>query len=218
MTAIFDHLTAIVVGVVLLGSLLVLQTRDRLGRVEATLADAARARSEAVLDVVARDTDNLLPRAQSDVFLGGPFRTRVVRTDSVTTEYTLATFVRDTPSGADAPAVVRYTLTATGTQATVAGRSVPLYRLLRQVDRGAGFDAGVPLGESVSDFSVAFGRAGGAVTTDGPPPEGVSSVHLRVAVAAPGADRLAPDQRSTRATLVARAEATVRPQNLGAVR
>ncbi|HEX8386118.1 MAG TPA: hypothetical protein VF576_08040, partial [Rubricoccaceae bacterium] len=213
-----DHLTAVVAGVVLLGALLVLQQRDRLARVEATLADAARARAENALDVVARDTDNLLPRAQSDVFLGGAYRTRVVGTADGTAEYTLATFVRDAPSGADAPAVVRYTLVPTGDTALVAGRAVPLHRLRRQTDRGAGFDAGLVVSESVADFSVAFGDAGGPLVTDGPPPPGTSHVRIRVAVAAGGAGHAAPDQRSTRATLLARAEATVRPQNLGPAR
>ena len=214
MAAIFDHLIAIVVGVVLIGSLLVLQQRDRLAAVEATLADGARTRAETVLDVVARDTDNLLPRAQAAVLVGGPFATRITRTDSLTTEFALATLVQAAPGAADVPAVVRYTLAATGDSATVDGRRVALYRLTRSVDGRPG----MPIGETLSDFGVAFGRAGRPLLLDGAPPDGVSHVRLRVAVAAVGTGRAAHDRRSTRATLVARAETTVRPQNLGAVR
>ena len=213
MPALYDHLIAVVAGVILLSSLLVLQTRDRLAAVEATLADRARARAEAVLDVVARDPDNLLPRAQSDVLLGGAFPTRLVRTDSVTTTYTLATLVRSAPDAAPVPAVVRYRLTAAGDTALVAGQRLALYRLTRQV----GTHAARPMGV-VSDIGVAFGAAAGPLVRDGAPPAGVSHVQIRVAVAGRGSGHAAADQRSTRATLVSRAEATVRPQNLGPAR
>lgn len=213
MPALYDHLVAVVAGVILLSSLLVLQTRDRLAAVEATLADGSRARAEAVLDVVARDTDNLLPRDQAAILLGGAYATRLARTDSVTTDYTLATLVRSAPGAAAVPAVVRYTLAATGDSATVAGRRLARYRLARQV---AGEPAR-PLGV-VTDFGVAFGAASGPLVRDGAPPAGVSHVQIRVAVAAQGAGFAAQDQRSTRATLVSRAETTVRPQNLGPAR
>ena len=218
MTVIFDHLTAVVAGVILLGSLFVIQQRDRLTRVEATLADATRVRTDAILDIVTRDTDNLLPAAQAAVLIGGAYPTRVVLTGAVTSEYTLATLVRDTPGGPAVPAVVRYESRATGDSAAVAGQRLALYRLVRRVDRGAGFDAGTPLGATVTDFRVAFGRATGGDVESGAAPVGVSHVRVQVALAAPGAGRVAHDQHSRRATLVARAETTVRPQNLGAVR
>ncbi len=213
MPALYDHLIAVVAGVILLASLLVLQTRDRLAAIEATLADTSRARAEAVLDVVARDTDNLLPRDQAAILIGGSYPTRLARTDSVTTEYTLATLVRSAPDAAPVPAVVRYRLTAAGDTATVAGQRLALYHLTRQV----GTDAARPMGV-VSDFGVAFGAAAGRLARDGAPPPGVSHVQIRVAVAGQGSGHAAADQRSTRATLVSRAEATVRPQNLGPVR
>ncbi len=214
MTVVFDHLIAVVAGVVLLASLFALQTRDRLARVEATLADAARVRADAVLDVVARDTDNLLPAAQAAVLVGGAYPTRVVLAGAVTAEYTLATLVRDTPGGPAIPAVVRYEASATGDSAAVAGQRLALYRLVRRVDRGAGFDAGMPMGSAVTGFRVAFGRAAGGDVESGPAPAGVSHVRLQVAMAAPGAGRVGPDVGSRRATLVARAEATVRPSAL----
>ena len=213
MPALYDHLIAVVAGVILLSSLLVLQTRDRLAAVEAVLADGSRARAEAVLDVVARDTDNLLPRAQADILIGGAYPTRLVRADSLTAVYTLATLVRSAPGAAAVPAVVRYTTTATGDSATVAGVRLARYRLERQV----GTDRPRPLGV-VTDFGVAFGAASGPLVRDGAPPTGVSHVQIRVAVAAQGSGRVAQDQASTRATLVSRAETTVRPQNLGPAR
>lgn len=217
MFAIFDHLTAIVAGVILLGALLVLQTRDSLAHAQGTLADTARGRAEAVLDVVARDADNLLPATQADIFIGSN-PTRLVQTDSLTTELTLATVVQDAPGGPDVPATVRYTLTATGDSVTVRGLAMPTFRLLRQIDRAddaSGFDAGLTLSESLADFSVAFGRPTGPDVTSGAAPAGVSSVRVRLAVAPHGDSRVLSDQRATRATLVARAETTVRPQSLG---
>ena len=218
MFAIFDHLTSIVAGIVLLGALLVLQTRDGLARAQATLADASQARSQTLLDVATRDADNLLPRAQWDALTGLPYPTRLVRTGASTTEATFATLVQDAPGGPSAPAAVRYTLAPTGASVTVDGHTVALHTLRRHVDRGSGFDAGLTLTTTAADFSVAFGRAAGADVRDGAVPDGVSSVTIALDVAPYASGHHARDQRETRRTLVSHAEATVRPQNLGPAR
>lgn len=227
MNVILDHLTAVIVGAILIGALLTLQLRDSTDAVEQTVNDAARKRLETVREIVSQDSDNMLTNAQTTSFLPGLSRTHLARVDSNTTVYELATIVRDAVGGADTPGYVRYELTATGDSARVNQTWIALHALRRKVDRGAGYDTGVVLSDRIAHFSVCFGTADtasgpgaagptAALQTVGTPSDNLSIIEIEIAIAAQETSgQRQSDQRDIRQTGLVRTGTTLRPQNLG---
>ena len=96
-----DHLTAIVVGAVLLLALFAIQHRTTTAAVEATLTQAARVHADAVLEVVADDLENLLTPAQA-ARAGVAYDIQLTTDGQRTTEARLTTNVRTDTTGAAA--------------------------------------------------------------------------------------------------------------------
>ncbi|MEM1115541.1 MAG: hypothetical protein AAF845_14165 [Bacteroidota bacterium] len=207
MTSHFDHLAALIVGAIILGTVAVLQQRDVSSTMETTMSHAARARAEVLLDVVSQDAENLLTTVQA-ADLGIPHAIQLESDGERTTGATLTSFVRTSPS-AYGPATVRYDLADTGRTVVVGQDTVSLFRVTRRV----GTEAPHVVGEEVVDLDLAFSSAGADVT-NGPPPADVTQVRVGVAVAAPAPRGRASDQRSTSETHLVRMGTTLRPINL----
>lgn len=213
MIAQLDHLTAVIVGGILLLALFAVQQRSATHAAEVTLTQAARVHADAVLEVVADDVENLLTPAQAIAALGRS-DLRLTAVDGRTLEAVLTTNVRTDTTGANGrspfqPATVTYTLTPTH-RTRLGADSVDVFRLDRTVALAAGMETAT-LGEVV-DFDVAFVGRGARVEAGTPDASAMTEAAISLAVAADVPPSRSHDQTSTREALV-HAAATVRPVN-----
>lgn len=212
MSSILDHITAAVAGTIVLLALMTLQTRDRVEAVEGTVADIARQQAASTADILAQEFDNALSEPMARTALGS-YRCRLVRdaSNERTALVEIPAYVRTTPTGPVTPAHVQYRLQDTGRNIAVGGRTRRAYRLLREVDTGAGYRTAAVVAEGVVDFDVKFrGRA--SETFAGGPPLRFTQIDFQVVVAVPPPQAL-PGRRRTRETNSAQVGFTVRPAN-----
>ncbi|MGB3541465.1 hypothetical protein [Rubrivirga sp.] len=205
MIAQLDHLTAIVVGAVLLLALFAVQQRSTTAAVEATLTQAARVHADGILEVVADDVENVLTPAQA---LLAPVRCpiRLTSDGERTTEACFTANVRtDTTNAVGvspfAAGTVRYTLTPTR-RMWLGSDSVDVFRLDRTTDLGLGTGPQTQSLGDVVDFDLLFVERDARVTE--------AAIALATAADVPASR--SSDQVSTREALV-HAAATVRPVN-----
>lgn len=214
MTVIFDHLTAIIVGVVVLLALATLQIRDRLAAVEGAVTDASESQAISALDVVSTDLENTMSEtmALEDI---GAYRCRLTRSPDGqrTTAVEVPTLARRTAGAPPRPAHVRYELVPEGDAVRVARQSLQRYSLTRAVDWGDGYRPAATVAQSLTDFDVTF-RGRVSETADGAPPLRFTGIAVSLDLALPTPGQVAADQAATGAENRAQVSLALRPPNL----
>lgn len=196
MTFLLDNLTAVIVGTVLLGALLVLQQRGQQKAVEAAQRYRAESMVAELATTVERELENARGRAETErafaVVTGegslgaDTYRFRLRRaTASDGTEYTslvsFPTLLRPNQLSASPVGVVSYHVEETGETARVDGRDRPLLRATRYE-----FPRGGPLRrtavyERLVDVDVVALGAGGS-ETDATDAFSETPVRIRLAI------------------------------------
>jgi hypothetical protein len=195
----FDHLTAVLVGSVLLVALALVQQRGEADSVEASTTRIVQGRAAAFARTFERDVENLRPEAEARAALGAAYACAVTRDAAGRTTFAFPTLA-DPAAGPASPVVlVRYRAVATGDSAFVRGAMQPLLRVERAVEGG-----GAPVRASSDDlvnFDVAlFAARSGTPLADCPPD--LARVRLDLALAVP---------QPAAAPALARLSATPRP-------
>lgn len=151
MAFLFDHLTAVVVGSVLLVGLLVTTQRGRQSAVEASIRYRAEVQTASFAETLTRDLENARTSRQAKAALGlyardaldGP-RERALEIQGSTTQTEWLQFVTlaEPASGSASPLVaVSYRLEPTGEQLRANGAVRSLHRIVRYVHTAAGWEA-----------------------------------------------------------------------------
>ena len=167
MNVALDHLTAIIVGTVLLGGLLVLQQRHQLAAVEAAQQYRAQALASELTTTLEREIENIRSRSETErafaivdgdaIEPGAPtYRFRILRdaTDSYTEEFSFPTVATPDALSASGVAIVRYLVEPTGATARVDGADRPLYTVTRDEFVRGGDVRTTGVFERVVDFDV----------------------------------------------------------------
>ncbi len=214
MSVILDHLTAILVGVVLLVAGLYVQQRGQQRTVEAAVHGNVQAQALSFIGAFERDVENMRTDAEARHALGVPEAglTRVERDAFGTTLVRFPTLLSPGGTGADAAAlgVVLYQREWLDRRVRVGADTLELFRIVRRVDDGGGWrDAGgsPPI---VAGFDVTFRDVRGAATTGGAAPPQLDRVEAAVLAALVGPDQQAADQGATTATNASRYAVTPR--------
>ena len=233
MSVVLDHLTAFLVGSVLLVALVALQQRGQQGAVEATLRYRNHTAAAGFLDAVERDVENIRTMSQMGAAFGGDGVTdslafsvqQGLGTDGrlYTSQFAFPTLAAP-PEDRGAPtdprgevAIVVYHVTPTGHSIDVDGTDRPTYRARRYVYR-RGDAAPAESGGSADlvDFDVTLFRAGVPDTVNTDVAEIPSRVHVAVVAATALPARRAGDQAATTTAAVTRHARTVYVANAAA--
>lgn len=233
MQAIFDHLTAILVGATLLGAMLFIQLRQQQSSIETVARDRAQTQTFSFFDTIERELENARTRSQSVSNLGF-YVMEIEGTETRTDRFTFTTFEPVGSSGRLAS--VSYRLVPTGESIRVGTALRLSYNLERWANRvdptsGAPQDDYVLEGlaaTGIVGFTVrAFDKDGNRVTwastsagygRPGSTWSGRDPVRFEVEVegAAEGPRQLAGDQLATSEQTLVRVAHSVRPMNSGA--
>lgn len=215
MSAVFDHLTAVLVGATLLVALGFVQMRQRQGAIETTLRHAVAGQAASAFDVLRRDAENLRTPAQSRAAFGT--HRLVVRRETgpdghgYTKQFSFPTLAEPALGAASPLALVTYEMVPTGRSVRVGTGTRPVYRLVRhEYRRGEGL---VVTGgaENVVDFTVVLVRADGSpVASDGDVSGMPVQVRLAFAAAVEPVGRRAADQAATGLSTLSRHTEVVR--------
>ena len=167
MNVILDHLTAIVVGTVLLGGLLVLQQRHQQSAVEAAQRYRAQALASELTTTLEREVENIRSRAETErafeivggraIEPGAPtYRFRILRdaTDSYTEELSFPTASAPDGLGSSGVAIVTYRVEPTGETVRIDGADRPLYTATRYEFVRGGAVRTTAAYERIVDFDV----------------------------------------------------------------
>lgn len=214
MSVVFDHLTAVVVGVVVLLALATLQIRDRLAAAESAVTSAAESQALTTLDMVSQDLDNTMSETLARTALGA-YRCRLARSadGERTVLLEIPTWTRPTASQSPRPAHIEYTLVPEGDSVTVGRRRQPRFSLRRAVDWGSGYEPAQTVARNLTDLDVAF-RGRLSQTVQGPPPIRFTGIAVSLDLALPGLARAAADQAAVGSENRAQVSIAVRPPNL----
>lgn len=212
MHVLLDHLTAFLVGSVLLVALVYLQQRGQQGAVEATLRYQNQTAAARFLDAVERDVENIRTVSQMGAAFGGPgvsdslafsVRQGTGADGRVYTSQFAFPTLANPPEDRGAPtdpagevAIVVYHVTPTGRSVDVNGTDRPTYRARRYVyRRGDAAPAEDGGSGDLVDFDVRLYQAGvpDTVNTD------VAATPSRVHVAAVAATALPANRASDQA-------------------
>ena len=221
MHAIFDHLTAILVGAGLLAALLFVQMRQQASAVETTVRNRVEMHSDEFLSVLQRDAENIRTRAQTQHAFGAYRFTirRATGTDGETyTQQLSFPTLKDPALGGRSPlALVTYEMEPTGETVRVGTSQRPTYRMTRtEYTRADGMrETGGAVG--LIDFDAILLNPDGSevseATTVGTTP---SQVRLSATLAASGSVRRTGDQRAQSSQNATRRATTVRVIGAGA--
>ncbi|MEL6616627.1 MAG: hypothetical protein AAFQ43_12870 [Bacteroidota bacterium] len=239
MQAIFDHLTAILVGATLLGALVFIQMRQQQSAIETTVQGRAQEHAGSFFDIAQREIENARTRDQSVRGLGY-YVVEISGSPARTDRFTFVT--SEPPPPGSAPTVtntikaVSYRLQATGNTVRVGTVDRPTYRVERWANQVASGTtaapddftlAGVMATDVVSFVIRAFNSDGNQVTWAstsagyGRPSSTSSSndpvrYEIEIETAASGPDRRASDQASTSQQNLVSVSQSIRPVNVGA--
>lgn len=170
MHAIFDHLTAVIVGAVLIGAMLFIQTRHRQHALQAAVRHQAQTSATGFFGIAEREVENARTRDQAVHGLGY-YAVDIAGSADRTDRLTLVTTQRDAATGTAFPLGVSYRLVATGETVRVGDADRPTYRVERYEDRiggGGAFALTGVVAENVVSFRArAFDAAGAPVTRAG---------------------------------------------------
>lgn len=213
MHVLLDHLSAIIVGTILIGTLLVFQMRERTNSLDEAMRYELQARGEAVMGSLSQDLDNLVTEADAGDLGLSVVRCRIERHPGGVVKTLECPGQIETALGAIEPGTVRYWTRPDGAAYTVGDSVRTAYTLYRDISTSSGAPSQVAA-QAVVGFDVAFFAATGARVADGEAPPDLQALRFRLDLASDGTDSLAGDQKAERAINVAQFGHTVRPPNL----
>ncbi len=215
MSAILDHLTAILVGAVLVGALLVVQMRRQESAVATTVQNRVEYQTGEFLSVVQRDAENIRTRRQTEHAFGA-YRFTVRRAagtdgETYTSQLSFPTLANPALGAASPVALVTYRMTPTGETVRVGASLRPTYRIVRFAYTRAGGQVETGGAVGVLDFDAFLVRDDGSEQTDEQTVDPVpAQVRVAVMTAAPAQSRRTRDQAATRTQNATRRSVTAR--------
>ncbi len=238
MQAIFDHLTAILVGATLLGTLIFVQVRQQQAAIDTTVNGRAQEHAGSFFEVAQREIENARTRPQAVAGLGY----YVMNIEGTPTQTNRFTFVTSEPAPAGSPAAsssiktVSYVLKPTGDAIRVGTVDRPTFDVERwsnELDPSTGaapgtFSLSGLMATDVVGFVVrAYNRSNEQITRAGTSagygrPHATNQYNdpvrfeVEIETAARGPEFRAADQRSTSDQNLVRVAHSIRPVNVGA--
>ena len=232
-----DHLTAIVVGTVILLTLLILQTRQQQTAVDETVHSSVWEHVHQAVELIRNDTANMLNHEQAEDAFPNPsnaafaYRLEVDTTaEGLTHSFLFPALVRDTVGASLSEAQVAYRLVphtdpVTDSTLTVVlnGAVRDLYKLQRAVLKTTDMTTtSVPADALYDDITAGvlvdfeIGLVGAPLdpVRVGGPPNGFSAVRIAATGSLDRLSQISTDQANTRETNGVRVTATARPVNL----
>lgn len=215
MSAILDHLTAILVGAVLVGALVFVQMRRQETAVQTTVRNRVEMQTGEFLAVLQRDAENVRTRRQTEQAFGA-YRFSVRRAtgpdgETYTKQLSFPTLLDPSQGSASPVALITYEMTPTGETVRVGASRRPTYGVVRhEYTRGGGSrTTGGAVG--ILDLDVMLVGDDGAETSSDDVVDPIpSQVRIAVMAAAEGALRRASDQTTTTPMNATRRATTVR--------
>lgn len=238
MYAIFDHLTAIVIGTILLMTIFILQMRQSQSAVDETIHSSVWEHVHEAVEIVRNDTANLMNEDQATKdFPSGLVPIVAVDTTAsggLTQRFLFPARVRDTVGDTLVPAQVGYRLVPHLNLSSspvdtftvrMNGEDRPLFRLQRavlKVTDMTGLPSAVPDPSLYQDITAnllvdfEIGLIGSALEPrrSGSAPDGFSAVRIAATGGLDRLDAISSEQANTRETNGVRITATARPVNL----
>lgn len=210
MQVLLDHLTAVVMGSILLMVLLTLQLRGKQHNLNTTVSAATSRQAQTLLHTLERDIENMRTPQQAREAVGY-YDLRLTRSAGRT-----KTFVFPTVGGGSASGVVHvaYRLEPVYETVAVDAAERPAYRLSRYVDTGRGFRRSTPGPEGVVEFQIWITDDDGATVTTADGIEDIDRVRLELALAADAPGQRSGDQALETSANLAHLGQTIRPPNL----
>ncbi|NNF59532.1 MAG: hypothetical protein HKN04_14950 [Rhodothermaceae bacterium] len=206
MTALFDHIIAVLVGTSLLVALLFVQQRGGQTAIEATVHYTAQTQTADFVDMFERDMENMQGPER------GGMTPRLWASGGQTTRVRFHTLA-DPSLGENSPLVaVTYELEDAWRSLTVNGTAQPLFRVARYANSATGYTYTGGTAVNVLDFDVRFfarDMTGETTTGNAPDEFGLVRVSLEVGTAAPA--QQAADQAATSRSNLTRQAYTFRP-------
>lgn len=205
MTAIFDHLTAIIVGGVLLLALLTLQQRSRTSAIETSVHHRAQTHATQMTSILERELENARNREQAEHTLGY-YQFKIERSSAGANTGRLVFQTLTSPEEGEASPVqtVAYVLEPSSERVQIDGEDRRTFRLTRYTERSGSYE---PTGSlsGVTGFEV---KSGSGITSGsfGVLPE---KIHFSVEVASAGTTHRSGDQRRVSSTNIVRHGASV---------
>lgn len=222
MFAIFDHLTAIVVGTLLIVTLLTIQMRDRQTSINDTVNHTVRAQLYEAMDVVKDDVMNMRSPEQAETETGATgfswsADTLTAGVTGLTSRFTFpASVQQDETMTNRSIGQVTYRLFARGGTVSVGGVQQPLHTLVREVAYSAAPTSVDTLSYALVDFRMGFISSLVADQTvwQGSAQPTTHSIHLSVSAARPGTDQLTGDVKNVGFTNAVSHGTVLEPTNL----
>ena len=183
MAFIFDHLTAFIVGAVLLTGLLFLQQRGQQSSIEATVRYQTETQAASFVETLSRDLENARTSDQSNAALGlyeadslggSTWRAFGLHGTAAQTDFIQFVTLADPDASTDGDTSTRsdligvaYKMEPTGRQVTARGTLRNVYQIDRYVYSGSGWDKQGGSPATVVGFTVAAlpGGTAGRLTT-----------------------------------------------------
>ncbi len=202
MSAIFDHLIAILVGAVLVGALLFVQMRRQESAIETTVRNRVEWQADEFLSVFQRDVENMRTVGQTTTAFGFD-RYRIQRatgTDGTvyTSQFTFPTLAAPGSGAASPVAIVSYEMVPTGQTVRVGTVNRPTYAVTRYEYRRGGAVRATGGAVGVLELNVIARLADGTEQFDGV--DGRSDVAAQVKVSAVAASPIGTRRTSDQGT------------------
>lgn len=216
MSAIFDHLIAIIVGAVLVGTLLFVQMRRQEASVETTVRNRVEWQASEFLSAFQRDIENMRTVAQTRHAFGFD-RYRIQRatgTDGTTytSQFTFPTLAEPDAGVTSPVAIVSYEMTPTGETVRVGTVNRPTYAVTRYEYRRGGTTVATGGAVGVLELNVIALLGDGTEQSAGVTTrtDVAAQVKVSAVAAAPVGARRTGDQSTTTMQNAVRRAATVR--------
>ncbi|HEX8299836.1 MAG TPA: hypothetical protein VF594_11810 [Rubricoccaceae bacterium] len=215
MSAIFDHLIAILVGAVLVGTLLFVQMRRQESAIETTVRNRVEWHADEFLSVLQRDVENMRTVRQTQTAFGFD-RYTLEREDGpdgmgYTSQFSFPTLADPSLGAASPVAIVSYHATPTGQKVRVGQTERWTYTVTRSEYRRGGTVRRTGGAVGVLELNVMSVPKTGAEQSDDVRSRSDVAFQVRVSVvAAAPVGRRASDQRTTTLQNAVRRAATVR--------
>lgn len=188
MHILFDHLTSVVIGSVVLLLLAMLHVRTQDENLDAIRGETNRARMIDLIHVVERDLRNAGSGVQGSAVLAWSNADPTPGSPTPVLEF----FTTVDTSAVALPSRLRYDLALTDSM-RVDGQWVPLYELRRLEENGGAFNMVSASSPTIKDFELILLDASGEPTTDS---ELARAFTLRASTISPfGADNITRDSR-----------------------
>ncbi|HEX8384695.1 MAG TPA: hypothetical protein VF576_00845, partial [Rubricoccaceae bacterium] len=215
MSAIFDHLTAILVGAVLVGALVFVQMRRQESAVHTTVRNRVETHTGTFMSTLQRDVENIRTRRQAERAFGA-YRFTIRRAEgrdgeTYTSQLSFPTLLDPTLGVASPLALVTYRMTPTGDSVRVGASTRPTYRVVRHEYTRAGRSRETGGAVGVIDLDVMLVRDDGFEESEADVVDPIpTQVRIALMTAAEPMRQRASDQASTTVQNASRRATTVR--------